>query len=135
MNNVIILSQNIALRKEIKEALRDLQVKIVAEAGNIKQAVEAMQVASTKLILVDMFLGEISGLDAAKSLKKVDDSLTIILISRLKSRNMVERAFRYGAADYLIYPFTAVTLQTAVAHRLEQIGIESSVSFQDQTDS
>ncbi len=135
MNNLIILSQNLTLRKEIKEALREVQVKILAEAGTIKQAVEAMQMASTKLILVDMFLGEISGLDAAKSLKKVDDSMNIILISRLRSRAMVERAFRYGAADYLIYPFAAETLRSAVSHRLEQIGIESTLAFQDQTDS
>jgi len=135
MSNLIILSQNVTLRKEIKEALIEVQVKILAEAETIKQTVEAMQMAPTKLILVDMFLGEISGLDAAKSLKKVDDSITIILISRLKSRAMVERAFRFGAADYLIYPFAAETLRSAVSHRLEQIRIEATLSFQEQTDS
>ncbi len=132
MNNLVVLSKDLNLRKEIKKALNGLSVKIIAEANTIKEAVEAMRSASTKMILVDMFLGDISGLDATKSLKKVDDSLVIILISRLKNRLMVERAFRYSATDYLIYPFQQETLRTVVLHRLEQIEAESMISFQDQ---
>jgi DNA-binding NarL/FixJ family response regulator len=132
MNNVILFSKDKSLNKEIREALKDLPIKIVAEVATVKMAVEAMQVASTKMILVDMFLGEISGLDATKSLKKVDDSLVIILISRLKNRMMIERAFRFGATGYLIYPFQSDTLKNAVLHRLEQIDAESVISFQEQ---
>lgn len=132
MNNLVVLSKDLNLRKEIKKALNGVAVKIIAEANTVKEAVEAMRSASTKMILVDMFLGDISGLDATKSLKKVDDSLIIILISRLKNRLMVERAFRYSATDYLIYPFQEDTLRTVVLHRLEQIESDSMISFQDQ---
>lgn len=132
MNNLVVLSKDLNLRKEIKKALNGVAVKIIAEANTVKEAVEAMRSASTKMILVDMFLGDISGLDATKSLKKVDDSLIIILISRLKNRLMVERAFRYSATDYLIYPFQGETLRNVVLHRLEQIEDKSMISFQDQ---
>jgi response regulator of citrate/malate metabolism len=132
MNNLVVLSKNLQLRKEIKRALSGVPVKIVAEANTVKETVEAMRLASTKMILVDMFLGDISGLDAIKSLKKVDDSLIIILISRLKNRLMVERAFRYSATDYLIYPFQEETLRSVVLHRLEQLDSETMISFQDQ---
>jgi DNA-binding NtrC family response regulator len=132
MNNVILFSKDKTLLKEIRETLIDLPIKIVAEVDSMKKAIEAMRSASTKMIILDMFLGEISGLDATKSLKKVDDSLVIILISRLKNRIMVERAFRYSATDYLIYPFQPSTLKNVVLHRLEQMDSESLISFQEQ---
>ncbi len=121
MTNLILLSVDKDLKKFVKLALEGLPIKIVAEVGHLKEAMEGLQKLSAKIVIVDLFLAENSGLDAVKMLKKMDESLVAILLSRMRGRGTLERAFRHGANDVLVYPMPVEQLRQTLLHRLDRM--------------
>lgn len=123
MRNVLLLTRDPVQMKEFREALRDLPgINVGAEARSTKAAVDAIRQEPVDILVADLFLGETTGLDFVKTLKKNDDRLTFILVTRVKDRALVDRAFRFGAADVLPYPLGKDTLRETVKHRLHWLG-------------
>ncbi|GIM27683.1 transcriptional regulatory protein [Clostridium polyendosporum] len=75
-------------------------------ASNLKEAKEFVSKNKIDLILLDVYLPKESGLDFLKWLRKEEKIIDIILITADKSRESVQEAFRFGAVDYLIKPFS-----------------------------
>jgi DNA-binding NarL/FixJ family response regulator len=108
--------------KEFREAARDLPgLKLEHEATSTKAAVDAIRKEPVDILVADLFLGDSSGLDFLKTLKKINERLTFILVTRVKDRALVDRAFRFGAADVLPYPLGKDTLRETLKHRLHWI--------------
>lgn len=119
MTKVLIICRDKELRGLIKKTLEDLPVTITKECDSAKNVTEAMMANPADMVILDLFLPSASGLEVMKILKKVNEHAEFMLISRLRTRTAIDKAFRYGALDVLVYPFTADTLKQTVAHRLE----------------
>lgn len=86
--------------------------RVVATAHNGVDAVAAVEEHRPDLVLLDIYLPDMSGLDVLKSLHDVD----VLMISAARDVPTVREAMRAGAINYLIKPFTAA----ALAERLAQ---------------
>ncbi len=75
-------------------------------AANLTEAKEFLSKNTIDLILLDVFLPNENGIDFLKWLRKSEISSDVILITADKSIEKINDAFRYGAVDYLIKPFT-----------------------------
>ena len=121
MIKAVVITRDKEMNALIHQAVEGLSVKIVGDCRSVKEAVEVFRHESVRLVVLDLFLGESSGLDAIKTLKKMDETLTIILLSRMSGRSLLEKAFRFGAGDTLIYPCGLDSLRQTIAHRLDRI--------------
>jgi response regulator of citrate/malate metabolism len=121
MIKAVVLTRDKELRDFIHLAAEGLEVKIAGDCHTLKEATDIFRQESVKIVVVDLFLGESTGLDAIKALKKMDETLAIILISRMSGRGLLDKAFRFGAGDTLIYPCEAEVLRQTIAHRLSRI--------------
>jgi len=65
----------------------------------------AFKAASSDLILLDIMLPDISGLDLLKAIRKQDKNVPIMMISALQSEMDKVIALDLGADDYLTKPF------------------------------
>jgi len=74
--------------------------------ANLTEAKETLEETTIDLILLDVFLPNENGIDFLKWLRKNEISSDVILITADKSMDRIKEAFRYGAVDYLIKPFT-----------------------------
>jgi DNA-binding NarL/FixJ family response regulator len=61
-----------------------------------------------------------------KSLKRIKENCSFVLLTRMRTRAVIERAFRYGAQDVLPYPVSSVVLRDTILHRLEAQPISDS---------
>ncbi|RZA08758.1 MAG: response regulator [Proteobacteria bacterium] len=120
MKSVVLLTADPVQMKEFREALRDLPgLKVEQEAQSTKAALDSLRREPADILIADLFLGEsASGLDFLKTIKKSNDRITFILVTRIKDRGLVDRAFRFGAADVLPYPMAKDTLRETLKHRL-----------------
>ena len=66
------------------------------------------------LILLDVFLPKENGIDFLKWLRSEEIEVDVILITADKTIERVQEAFRYGAVDYLIKPFSFERLKEAL---------------------
>lgn len=80
--------------------------KLVKPASGIKEAQEFLFKNRVDLILLDIYLPKENGIDFLKWLRKEEFETDVILITADKTGNMIQEAFRYGAVDYIIKPFT-----------------------------
>jgi len=87
---------------------------LIKAASNLKEAQNCMEKQKPDLILLDIYLPKENGIDFLKSLRANETEVDVILITADKTINRVQEAFRYGARDYLIKPFSLERFQEAL---------------------
>jgi len=85
-----------------------------------QQAIERAQSAQPDLILLDLMLPDMSGLDVCRQLKRSPETANIPIIFLTASHELghLVEAFDEGAADYVTKPFCSSELLTRVRHHL-----------------
>jgi DNA-binding NarL/FixJ family response regulator len=82
------------------EAQEDLE--IIAEAADGMEAVQKVQELHPDLILLDVGLPRLNGLDAARQIRKLSPNARILFCSQESSVDIVEEARKLGARGYLV---------------------------------
>ncbi|MET8354244.1 MULTISPECIES: response regulator [unclassified Micromonospora] len=90
--------------------------RVVGTAGTGEQAVAAVDEFRPDLVLLDLYLPDMFGLDVVTRLRAARHDCDILVISAAREAEAVRRAVRYGAVNYLLKPFGFDELRT----RLEQ---------------
>lgn len=107
MIHVMILEDDPMVREINSRFLGKLpDFKLAKAVPSIKEAQEFLFKSKVDLILLDIYLPKENGIDFLKWLRKEEFETDVILITADKTSNMIQEAFRYGAVDYLIKPFT-----------------------------
>ncbi|MBU3189529.1 response regulator [Clostridium bowmanii] len=95
--------------------VRDINTKFLSKvegfeltmaASNLTDAKSCMKSKKPDLILLDIYLPNENGMDFLKLLRSREINVDVILITADNTTSRVQEAFRYGARDYLIKPFT-----------------------------
>ncbi|GAB5046552.1 response regulator [Thermodesulfovibrio sp. TK110] len=82
-------------------ALRDYDVKAVSSAV---EALPLLYSYSPHLIILDIRMPEINGIEFLKLLKKLNPSTEVIMLTAYGNMNFVEDAMKSGAVEYIIKP-------------------------------
>lgn len=110
--------------------------KVVGCAGGEEEAKVKIKELIPNLILLDIFLPKGNGLELLKWIRGRELFCDVILITADKSKGAVQEAFRYGAVDYLVKPFTFERFKEALTQykeRYENISVHEEVQ-QDTID-
>jgi CheY-like chemotaxis protein len=76
----------------------------IEEAGDGREAIEKVKAAQPDVILLDIKMPGISGIDAIGEIKKLSPNSRIIVVSAWISAEVVNQAVRAGASDYIGKP-------------------------------
>jgi len=132
MTKILIIEDTDKLRENLADAM-ELQGYEVLHADNGKTGIEVAKEFLPDLILCDIVMPELSGLEVLEILKAEDQQNTVpfIFISALAERTNVRTGMDLGADDYLTKPFSASELLRAIATRLEKHNsIENKIKLQ-----
>lgn len=80
--------------------------QLIKAASNLTDAKSFTKKHKLDLILLDIYLPKENGIDFLKWLRAEEIHVEVILITADKTIDRIQEAFRYGARDYLIKPFT-----------------------------
>lgn len=112
---VLIVEDDPMVLELNKSFLSNIQgFEYIGEATTGKEAYEKVQQLKPNLILLDMFLPDISGIDLFLRLRNERISVDVILITAARDAPTVQEAVRLGAFDYLIKPFRFERFQRAL---------------------
>jgi response regulator of citrate/malate metabolism len=90
--------------------------RVVGTASTGEQAVAKVDELRPDLVLLDLYLPDMFGLDVVTRLRAARHDCDVLVISAAREAEAVRRAVRYGAVNYLLKPFGFDELRT----RLEQ---------------
>jgi len=93
---------------------KDPRLKISSEAADGIEAVRKAEQLQPDLILLDIGLPRLNGLDAACLIRKVSPQSKILFVSQESSAEIVQEAFRIGAHGYVVKADMMTDLLAAV---------------------
>jgi DNA-binding NarL/FixJ family response regulator len=102
---------------------------VCGEADSASEATKRITAAKPHLAIVDLSLGEVSGLELIRHLKHMHPELLIIVLSMHDERVYAPRALRAGARGYVMKRETANRIVEAIHQVLDgKLGVSEAVS-------
>lgn len=99
--------------------MRNLKCEI-SEAGDGSQAIEKIEKETFDLILLDIKMPGISGLDVLEKAKSVSSDCVVLIVSGYDSEQVAREALKKGADDYIIKPSTREAILQKVVEVLKK---------------
>jgi DNA-binding NarL/FixJ family response regulator len=111
---VLLVDDHELVRRGLKEVLRDTRFEVCGEAENGEQGVEQALKLKPGLVLLDMSMPVMTGLQAAKKIRKLAPETKIIIVTIHNSPQMQAEAVAAGADGYVTKMSAATTLVSAM---------------------
>ena len=102
------------MRMMIKDILTKNGYEVVGEAANGAEGVEKYSQLKPDLVMMDITMPEMNGIDALKKIKENDSSANVIMCSAMGQQAMVIESIQAGAKDFIVKPFQVERVIEAV---------------------
>ncbi len=118
MTRLLIVEDNSGLRSGIARALRDSGHE-VAEAADGETALLRLNDGSYDLVLTDIRMGEVSGLDVLRAARRASEDALVVLMTAYGTVAGAVDAMREGAYDFIQKPFDLPEIELKIKRALE----------------
>ena len=112
--NILICDDAAFMRMMIKDILSKNGYTVAGEAENGVRAVEKYNELKPDLVLMDITMPEMDGIQALKNIKAADSGAKVIMCSAMGQQAMVIESIQAGAKDFIVRPFQAERVLEAV---------------------
>ena len=102
---ILIVDDAAFMRMMIKDILSKNGYEVVGEAENGARALEKYKETLPDLVIMDITMPEVDGIQAVKNIKSIDGNAKIIMCSAMGQQAMVVDAIQAGARDFIVKPF------------------------------
>ena len=111
---ILVVDDEAAQRRLLGSFVESLGFQ-VREAASAEDALEAIRTASPEMVLLDVRLPGMSGIDALAEIRKLAGELPVLLITAYADLRQAVAAMKGGADDYLPKPIDLDELEVAIA--------------------
>lgn len=102
---VLLVDDASFMRSKLKLLMNELGHEVIGEAGNGNQAIAQYAQLKPEVVLMDITMPDMSGLDALKEIRRIDPKAIVIMVSAMGSQSFVLEAVQSGAKDFIVKPF------------------------------
>ncbi len=107
MAKILLVDDAAFMRKVIKDTLTKSGYTDLYEAVDGLDALEKYDEVKPDLVIMDITMPNMDGLEALKSIRSKDPNANIVMCSAMGQETMVIDAVRSGAKDFIVKPFKA----------------------------
>jgi DNA-binding NarL/FixJ family response regulator len=112
---VIVADDHTIIRSGLKALLdREPDIEVVAEAADGRQAVQKAQELQPEVVLLDIAMPNLNGIEAARQIAAKHDRMGIIILSMHSDESYVLKALKAGARGYLLKDSSESDVMNAV---------------------
>ena len=102
---IMIVDDAAFMRMMIKNSLTTNGYNNLIEAGDGLQALESYQTEKPDLVIMDITMPNMDGIQALQAIKAFDKDAKIVMCSAMGQESMVVDAIHLGALDFIVKPF------------------------------
>jgi DNA-binding NtrC family response regulator len=117
-DKILIIDDEVGVRASLKMILKSSE-SLILEAENARQGLEIVKSDKVDLVLLDLRLPDMSGLEVLKQIHQIDPKLTVVMITAYGTTETIIEAIKHGAYEYLLKPFEVSTIKNIVAEALQ----------------
>ena len=128
--HILVVDDELSMR-ELLELMLGREGYEVTCAGNGHNAIELIEKTDFDLLLCDIKLGDITGLDVLRAAKKRNQDIAVIMISAYATAETAVEAMNDGAYDYLPKPFDKDELKQSIANALDLKNVKQEKKILD----
>ena len=124
-SDVLVVDDSAAIRKILQRVLRQtgMAIRTIHEAGDGQEALELLKSQSVDLVLTDINMPKMDGIQLLAALKASPQwrHIPVVMITTEGGETKVGEAVKLGAAGYVRKPFTADQIKEKLAGILEPV--------------
>ncbi len=124
--SILVVDDDLAFRGMLAEALGDKGF-VVDTAGSAEEGLEKAKSGRYDLILTDVKLPGMSGVDSIPLLRKADPLADIIVMTAYSSKDSGLEALKRGAYDYFTKPFSLAEMEVVLRRAVERRALQAQV--------
>lgn len=113
MTTIVIAEDEAIIRLDLRELLEEEGYQVVGEAGRGDQAVELVRGLRPDLVILDVKMPGMDGIEAARHIT-AEGVCAVLILTAFSQREVVEQARDAGAVAYLVKPFQKSDLVPAI---------------------
>lgn len=122
IENILVVDDEPLMRQFLEETLKRKGFTVDA-AKNGKEGLSHLKVKTYDLVLTDMKMPDISGLEIVKKTKELSPHTLIIVMTAFGTIENAVEAMRLGAFNYLLKPFTPDAIETLIEKGKEHLAL------------
>ena len=120
MGATILIADDLSFMRMIqKEILTERGYSIVGEAADGREAVEKFRTLRPDLVLLDITMPNMNGLEAMRKIFGIDPKALVIMCSALGQQNLIVEAIKAGVRDFIVKPFKPARILSAIEKALK----------------
>jgi len=112
-NTILIVDDELAIVEELTDILSDEGYDVLI-AHNGVDAIDIFKHNRVDLVLLDIKLPKLGGVEAFPMMKKIKPNVPVIIITGTFAKELAEQTIRKGAKDVLYKPFSVEDLITTI---------------------
>lgn len=113
MKKLLIVDDQFGIRILLNEVFQKEGYKIF-QASNGKQALDIVKMRRPDLVLLDIKIPGIDGIEILKRMKKIEPDIKVIIMTAYGELNMIEEAMELGSITYFAKPFDIEEMRDTV---------------------
>ena len=115
MISIILVDNHTIIRDGLRRLLEEeSDIKVVGEADNGRQAVKIVLEKKPDIVIMDIAMQEMNGIEATRQIKKENPNIKIIALSMHSERQIVVGFLKAGASGYLLKDAESTELVEAI---------------------
>lgn len=111
--HILVVDDSAFMRMRTANLLKGAGYEVL-EAENGRVAVEVYKRSRPAVVLMDITMPEMDGLEALRAIREVDREANVVMLSALAQSSVVMEAIRAGARDFVVKPYQPDRLLFAV---------------------
>jgi len=111
--NLVVADDASIIRLDLKETLERMGHRVVGEAGDGRRAVELARDLQPDLVILDIKMPLMDGIDAARLIAQ-ERIAPVLLLTAYSQQDLARRAADAGVFAYVVKPFTDAALLPAI---------------------
>jgi two-component system, chemotaxis family, chemotaxis protein CheY len=105
LKSILLADDSRFMRNHLKTILNNSNYTEIIEADNGVNAVEMYTKYSPNIVLMDITMPLLNGVDALKEIIKIDPQAKVVMCTSLGGQHIIKEALSVGAKDFVVKPY------------------------------
>ena len=117
MGRILVVDDEVAIRNLLKEFLSRKGYDVYT-APDGRAAIAEVKEIRPHIVLLDIMMPGMGGIDTLKEIKKVDPRVVVIMLTAIADNELGLRTLELGASDYICKPLDLSYLESVLAVKI-----------------